>query len=200
MNFGIFLANSILFKAFRLVLGPDNVFSLWLGWRSWCAHTSNADPSLDFLCPVVPQDFHGAFCSDGDVLLTHVAPDHVRIMERFSGTRYEEPRPSYFGEELFLHRYSSTGNSSSLSSFLVRPLQCGVWPVSRSRTSDNVTAHTRSFGSSFSRIKLGSSSRGGCLRQICYLVGLPKWQQLTPSQLSCGYPQRRISPRFPVQN
>ena len=38
-----------------------------------------------FFRPVVPKNLNGTLCLDGEILLAHMAPYHIRVLERVSG-------------------------------------------------------------------------------------------------------------------
>ena len=47
-------------------------------------------PPEVLLFPVVSQEFKGALCFDRNVLLTHMAPRHMRIMQRSAGPEMKD--------------------------------------------------------------------------------------------------------------
>ena len=60
-------------------------------------------PSQMLLRPVVSKDFKGAFGRDRKVLLAHMAPDHMWIVDWVSRTGSEWSSPAYISEELLAH-------------------------------------------------------------------------------------------------
>ena len=60
-------------------------------------------PQVSFTA-VVPEDFEGPLGLYRKVLFTHVAPDHVWIVNRISWPGDERSRPPNFCKEFFAHR------------------------------------------------------------------------------------------------
>ena len=70
-----------------------------------------------FFRPMMAQDLNGPFGLDTEVLFIHVAPHHVRVMERIGWAGNEGPRPPYLEKELLPHWHSPSWRSLGLAAF-----------------------------------------------------------------------------------
>ena len=72
-----------------------------------------------FFGPMMPKNLERTLGLNREVLLAHMAPDHMWIVDRVSGSRNEGPGPPYLGEEFLAHGHPSLDLSLGPGDFLI---------------------------------------------------------------------------------